>query len=233
MPSEQQHTCRPLLVLADTCFSPSALPTCSRSCDGGRDQNVTTRTTPRIVPKLRSLNGTGPRPMSYVGNSPGCCKADILWWISERWSQAVQAPLRLGPRWVRATTVEHGHGRSPTVAHGSEEPQVAGPLAQAAWMMQTRGSDGGPEGRSSSLLGYPTAARATRRRDAAEVAVRVAESSRAQPAPWTRPAVVSGHVAGSGPSTLKTVAPTPPTRTATPAPPAGATDSRWIRCPGM
>ena len=31
-----------------------------------------------------------------------------------------------GPRWVRVTTVEHGHGRSPTVAHGSEEPQVAG-----------------------------------------------------------------------------------------------------------
>jgi hypothetical protein len=53
----------------------------------------------------------------------------------------------LGPRWVRVTTVEHGHGRSPTVAHGSEEPQVTGPSTQAAGTTQTRGSDCGPEGR--------------------------------------------------------------------------------------
>ena len=52
-----------------------------------------------------------------------------------------------GPRWVRVTRVEQGHGRSPTVAHGSEEPQVAGPLAHAAGITQTRDSDCGPEGR--------------------------------------------------------------------------------------
>jgi hypothetical protein len=50
----------------------------------------------------------------------------------ESGSQAVQAPLPLGPCWVRAATVRYGHGRSPTVAHGSEEPQVARPSAQAA-----------------------------------------------------------------------------------------------------
>jgi hypothetical protein len=35
-----------------------------------------------------------------------------------------QAP---GPCWVRVTTVELGHGRAPTVAYGSEEPQVGDP----------------------------------------------------------------------------------------------------------
>jgi hypothetical protein len=58
----------------------------------------------------------------------------------------VQAPATLGPRWVRVTTVEHGHERSPTVAHGSEEPQVAGSSAQATGMTQTGDSDCGPEG---------------------------------------------------------------------------------------
>jgi hypothetical protein len=37
-----------------------------------------------------------------------------------------------GPCWVRVTTVELGHGRAPTVAYGSEEPQVGDPSAQAA-----------------------------------------------------------------------------------------------------
>jgi hypothetical protein len=62
-------------------------------------------------------------------------------------------PATLGPHWVRVTTVEHGHGRSPTVAHGSEEPQVAGPSAQAPGITQTGDSDCGPEGQESSLLG--------------------------------------------------------------------------------
>jgi hypothetical protein len=53
----------------------------------------------------------------------------------------------LGPCWVRVATVLHGHERSPTVAHGSEEPQVAGLSAQAAGITQTRDSDCGPEGR--------------------------------------------------------------------------------------
>jgi hypothetical protein len=79
----------------------------------------------------------------------------------------------LGPRWVRAATVEHGHQRAPTVAHGSEEPQVTGPSAHAAGITQKGESDCGPEGRGSSLLGHPTAARVTRHRDAAEVAVRI------------------------------------------------------------
>jgi hypothetical protein len=133
-------------------------------------------------------------------------------------------PTPLGPRWVRGTTVAHGHQRSLTVAHGSEEPQVIARAAHAAGITQRGGSDCGSEGRGSSPLRYPTAARGTRHRDAAEVAVRVAESSRAQPAQWTSPAVVSGHVAGSGPSTLKTVAPTPPTRTRAPAPQFGRSD---------
>jgi hypothetical protein len=56
----------------------------------------------------------------------------------------------LGPRWVRVTTVEQRHGRSLTVAHGSEEPQVAGPSAHAAGITQPRDSDCGPEGQRSS-----------------------------------------------------------------------------------
>ena len=43
----------------------------------------------------------------------------------------------LRPRWVRAATVGHGHGRSPAVADGSEELQVAAPSAQAAGRTQT------------------------------------------------------------------------------------------------
>ena len=50
----------------------------------------------------------------------------------EDWEVKLHKPAALGPCWVRVTTVEHGHGRSLTVAHGSEEPQVAGPSAQAA-----------------------------------------------------------------------------------------------------
>jgi hypothetical protein len=78
----------------------------------------------------------------------------------------------LGPRWVRAATAQYGHRWSPAVTDGSAEPQVTSPSAHAAGITQTRDSDCGPEGRGSSLLGYPTAARATRHRDAAEVAVR-------------------------------------------------------------
>jgi hypothetical protein len=55
-----------------------------------------------------------------------------------------------GPPWVRVTKVEHRHERSPTVAHGSEEPQVAGPSAQAAGITQTGDSDCGPEGHRAS-----------------------------------------------------------------------------------
>jgi hypothetical protein len=61
-----------------------------------------------------------------------------------RWESSCASSATLGPRWVRVTTVEHGHGRSPTVAYGLEEPQVAGPPAQAAGLTQTRGSDCGP-----------------------------------------------------------------------------------------
>jgi hypothetical protein len=124
-------------------------------------------------------------------------------------------------RTTGARGVRNGH-------HGNEEPQVAWPTAQAARATPAVGSGCGPEGRGSRPLGHPTAVRVTRHRDAAEVAVRVAASSRAQPTPWTRPAVASGHVAGSGPSTLKTVAPTPPTRTRAPAPPSAAT---WTSSP--
>jgi hypothetical protein len=64
---------------------------------------------------------------------------------------APQAALSFGPRWVRVATVAHGHERSPAVANGSEEPQVAGPLAQAAGMMQAGDSDCGPDGREGEV----------------------------------------------------------------------------------
>ena len=54
--------------------------------------------------------------------------------------------LGLGPRWVRVTTVAHGHHWSPTVANGSEKPEVVGPLAHATAMLQAGDSDCGPEG---------------------------------------------------------------------------------------
>ena len=58
----------------------------------------------------------------------------------------------LGPRWVRAATVAHGHQRSPTVTNGSEEPQVTGPPAQAAGMMPAGDSDCGPESRGGKAV---------------------------------------------------------------------------------
>jgi hypothetical protein len=61
----------------------------------------------------------------------------------------------LGPRRVRVATVQQGHRRSPAVTNGSEEPQVAGPAAQAAGITQTRDSDCGPEGRGSSSSRSP------------------------------------------------------------------------------
>jgi hypothetical protein len=60
--------------------------------------------------------------------------------------QARQAPLVPGPRWVRAATVHYGHRRSPTVAQGPEESQVAGLPAQTAGRMRAGDSDCGPEG---------------------------------------------------------------------------------------
>jgi len=60
---------------------------------------------------------------------------------------ARRAALSLGPRWVRVATVKHGHRRSPTVAKGSEEPQVVERPAQAAGLMHSAESDCGPEGR--------------------------------------------------------------------------------------
>ena len=57
-----------------------------------------------------------------------------------------RAALSLGPRWVRVATVKHGHRRSPTVAKGSEEPQVVERPAHAAGLMHSAESDSGPEG---------------------------------------------------------------------------------------
>ena len=50
----------------------------------------------------------------------------------------------LGP----CRNVEHGRERSLAVSDGAEEPQVVGPLAQAAGMMQAGDSDCGPEGQA-------------------------------------------------------------------------------------
>jgi hypothetical protein len=63
-----------------------------------------------------------------------------------------------GPYWVRAATVEYGQQRAPTVANGSEKPQVAGPPAHAAGMMHAGDSDCGPEGRGSAPSGSRRAA---------------------------------------------------------------------------
>ena len=52
-----------------------------------------------------------------------------------RFSLARRKSPEPGPRWVRAATVAHGQQRSPTVANGSDEPQVIVPPAQAAGMM--------------------------------------------------------------------------------------------------
>jgi hypothetical protein len=55
-------------------------------------------------------------------------------------------PTFVGPHWVRAATVEYGRQRSSAVTDGSKEPQVVGPTAHAAEMMQVGNSDCGPEG---------------------------------------------------------------------------------------
>jgi hypothetical protein len=52
----------------------------------------------------------------------------------------------LGPHWVLVRTDAHGRGRSPAVAEGSEESQVAAGPAQAAGRMRAGDSDCGPKG---------------------------------------------------------------------------------------
>ena len=83
-------------------------------------------------------------PVVTILNSPqfhaGSVGADL----------ARRSHLGLGPRWVRVTTIAHGHHWSPTVANGSEKPEVVGPLAHATAMMQAGDSDCGPEGRERS-----------------------------------------------------------------------------------
>jgi hypothetical protein len=44
----------------------------------------------------------------------------------------------LGPLWVRAAAVAHGHQRSLAVINGSDEPQVIDPSTHAAVSMQGR-----------------------------------------------------------------------------------------------
>jgi hypothetical protein len=155
---------------------------------------------------------------------------------AEQGSPRTSRPPLPGGRRSALGPCHNGRARAWAVTNG--RPRFGGTTGRRPFGLGSWDDADGRFGLWSRRSGFesprsPTAARPTRRRDAAEVAVRVAASSRAQPAPWTRPAVVSGHVAGSGPSTLKTVAPTPPTRTATPAPPSGATVSRWTKCPGM
>jgi hypothetical protein len=138
----------------------------------------------------------------------------------------------LDPHWVRAATVAHGHQRSPGVTKGSKDPQVAGPLAQAAAVIEAGDSDCGPEGRGFESPRSPCApVRGTPDRDATQVVVRVAQGIAG--AITAMDQAFRPHVTGSGPSTLTTVAPTPPTRMTMASPPSAATDSRWIRCAGM
>jgi hypothetical protein len=65
--------------------------------------------------------------------------------------------VALGPRWVRAATVEHGHQQSPAVTNGSDEPQVIAPPAQAAGVIHADDSNGGPEGRGCWIAVTPRA----------------------------------------------------------------------------
>jgi hypothetical protein len=71
--------------------------------------------------------------------------------------------MRLGPRWVRAATVSHGHQRARTVTNGSDKPQVAAPTARAAGMMQAGDSDYGPEGRGVESPRLPPTPQISRR----------------------------------------------------------------------
>jgi hypothetical protein len=57
----------------------------------------------------------------------------------------------LGPVWVRAAAVAHGHQRSLAVINGSDEPQVIAPAAHAAGIRQVGDSDCGPEGRVGAV----------------------------------------------------------------------------------
>jgi hypothetical protein len=67
-------------------------------------------------------------------------------WSDTVVQRQVRGIFALGPRWVRATTVQHGHQRSPAVTDGSDEPQIIDPPGQAAGMMHEGDSDCAPEG---------------------------------------------------------------------------------------
>ena len=59
-------------------------------------------------------------PLLASPDHPAAPRSDSVhghgWWI-----------FALGPYWVRAPAVAHGHQRSPAVTDSSEEPQVTGP----------------------------------------------------------------------------------------------------------
>jgi hypothetical protein len=74
----------------------------------------------------------------------------------------VKITAELGPHWVRAATVEHGHHRSPGVTDGPEDPHFGGPLAHAATMMNASDSDRGPEGPGGRRRGSRRAATGVR-----------------------------------------------------------------------
>jgi hypothetical protein len=57
----------------------------------------------------------------------------------------------LGPHWVLVRTDAHGRRRSPAVAKGSEESQVAAGPAQAAGRMRAGDSDCGPDGHAVAV----------------------------------------------------------------------------------
>jgi hypothetical protein len=91
----------------------------------------------------RSADHAGQQPFPSV--RPGHAITRIV-------SRTEEVAKGLGPRRVRVATVQHGHRRSLAVTNGSEEPQVAGPAAQAAGITQTGDSDCGPEGQESRCL---------------------------------------------------------------------------------
>jgi hypothetical protein len=139
----------------------------------GRMRTRTDNPTAAMTCAVRHLARWQPRPnwlcQLVVGWSRLASALPCLADRSGPWSRRTGAPQasaagrdrNLGPRWVRGAPGSQGHGWSPAVTSGHEEAQVGGRLTHAARTTPTGGSDCGPEGRGSSPLGHPTAARGT------------------------------------------------------------------------
>jgi hypothetical protein len=166
-------------------------------CWWPRRVRITLSLRPR--PVRAPSSGSQRSPTVNSGQSPWLLTCASAAWRPARQcfpSSRVVPPL--GPRWVRAATVEQGQQRSPLVTDGLEKPQVAGPPAQAAAMMQAGDSDCGPEGRGLECPRVGRLAKASSR------------ASAQAPRPWNAPGVPMLPPLGSrsGESPHNAVAPT-------------------------